>query len=136
MANDRIIAQLSFDETRSARYLFDQYLRTLVETTYAEGYAGRRVCLSACLTSGAKETYNSIRPQTDYVVRIFRHGQARGEIPPSLDVDALNELITGAIQGFVARWSIAHGETDLLAQLQTAFALFGDGVSLFDVPLK
>lgn len=129
-ANDRIIAQLSFDETRSARYLFDQYLCTLVEMTYAEGYAGEARMLIALLTSGAKETYNSIRPQTDYVIRIFRHGQARGEIPPSLDVDALNELITGAIQGFVARWSIAHGETDLLAQLQTAFAPIWQMVSL------
>lgn len=120
-ANDRIVAQLFFDETQSARHLFDQYLRTIVEMTYAEGYAGEARMLIALLTSGAKETYDSIRPQTDYVIRIFRHGQARGEIPASLDLNALNELVTGAIQGFVTRWSIAHGETDLLAQLQRAF---------------
>ena len=122
IANDSILQKLTFDEQKSAQTLFLEYLDVLVQETYRATYASEARMLIALLTAGAEESYSEMKPQTAYVERILRHGQARGEIPVTLDVEALNSLITAAIQGFVTMWSISQGKMDLKKQLYQAFS--------------
>ena len=122
IANESIFQKLTFDEQKSAHTLFLEYLDIVVQETYKATYASEARMLIALLTAGAEETFDEMRSQTAYVERILRHGQARGEIPESLDVKALNSLITAAIQGFVTMWSISQGKMDLREQLYQAFS--------------
>lgn len=122
IANETILQELNFDEQKTAKELFMEYIDILVRETYRATYEKEARMLIALLTSGADETYVEMKPQTEYVERILRHGQARGEISTSIDVRALNSLITSSIQGFVTIWSISQGKMELQEELHYAFS--------------
>ena len=126
MANDEIIATLRFDETKSARQMFEEYLDVIVEQSYKETYANHSRVMIALLTTGENEAYMQNKPQTEYVEQLLRYGQERGELSKEIEIEALNSLITAAIQGFVTVWSISRGTMDLRGQLKKAFSTIWD----------
>ena len=126
MANDEIIATIHFDETKSARQMFEEYLDVIVEQSYKETYANHSRVMIALLTTGENEAYMQNKPQTEYVEKLLRYGQERGELSKEIEIKALNSLITAAIQGFVTVWSISRGTMDLRGQLEKAFSVIWD----------
>lgn len=117
-ANDDIVSELAFDESKSARELFDHYIDIISSATVRITSSVHARMLIALMTSGSSESVQESNPQFEYVRKILRHGQTRGEISARVNIDNLNQMITASIQGLIVFWTIDDGKFDFPAALR------------------
>jgi TetR/AcrR family transcriptional regulator, fatty acid metabolism regulator protein len=74
------------------------------------------------------KTYGRIKAFTDKVLEIIKEGQEEGLIRKDVDVQAIRELVLGALEYKVTRWLLKNEKYDLVKGYEEVYDLIFNGI--------
>ncbi|ABR49973.1 transcriptional regulator, TetR family [Alkaliphilus metalliredigens QYMF] len=111
--NEKLSTMFSYDETKSAKELYLQYVYSYMELVKEDGYAFSKNYLQMLISESMSGEKVGLNIQKEYLFYLLDRGRNSGEFTKNIDNKEFFNLWQATVLGVLAMWAIEDNNYDV-----------------------